>query len=68
MTVLVDQCGIGPDVVLAMATFHGARNLGLTSQYGSLERNKRWLAIRVAATDTESVIEAGCQGALEWLI
>jgi hypothetical protein len=34
MTVLVDQCGIGPDVVLAMATFHGARNLGLTSHYG----------------------------------
>ena len=68
MTVLVDQCGIGPDVVLAMATFHGARNLGLTSHYGSLEKNKRWLAIRVAATDIESVIAAGCQGALEWLI
>jgi cytosine/adenosine deaminase-related metal-dependent hydrolase len=68
MTVLVDQCGIGPDVVLEMATFHGARNLGLTSHYGSLEKNKRWLAIRVAATDIESVIAAGCQGALEWLI
>jgi cytosine/adenosine deaminase-related metal-dependent hydrolase len=68
MTVLVDQCGIGPDVVLAMATFHGAQNLGLASLYGSLEKNKRWLAIRVAATDIESVIEAGCQGALEWLI
>ena len=68
MSVLVDQCGIGPDVVLAMATFHGARNLGLTSHYGSLEKNKRWLAIRVAATDIESVIAAGCQGALEWLI
>ena len=68
MTVLVDQCGIGPDVVLAMATYHGARNLGLTSHYGSLEKNKRWLAIRVAATDIESVIAAGCQGALEWLI
>jgi cytosine/adenosine deaminase-related metal-dependent hydrolase len=68
MAVLVDQCGIGPDVVLAMATFHGARNLGLTSHYGSLEKSKRWLAIRVAATDIESVIAAGCQGALEWLI
>jgi cytosine/adenosine deaminase-related metal-dependent hydrolase len=68
MTVLADQCGIGPDVVLAMATFHGARNLGLTSHYGSLEKNKRWLAIRVAATDIESVIAAGCQGDLEWLI
>jgi len=68
MTVLADQCGIGPDVVLAMATFHGARNLGLTSHYGSLEKSKRWLAIRVAATDIESAIAAGCQGALEWLI
>ena len=68
MTVLVDQCGISPDEVLAMATFHGARNLGLTSHYGSLEKNKRWLAIRVAATDIESVIVAGCQGDLEWLI
>lgn len=67
MTVLVDQCGIGPDVVLAMATLHGARNLGLASHYGSLEKGKRWLAVRVAATDIESVIAAGCQGALEWL-
>ena len=68
MVVLVDQCGIGHDVVLAMATLHGARNLGLISYFGSLEKNKQWLAIRVAATDIESVIAAGCQGALEWLI
>jgi cytosine/adenosine deaminase-related metal-dependent hydrolase len=68
MAVLTDQCGIGPDVALEMATFHGARNLGLTSHYGSLEKNKRWLALRVAAKDIESVIAAGCQGALEWLI
>ena len=68
MTVLVDQCGIGPDVVLAMATFHGARNLGMASHYGSLDKGKRWLAIRVTARDIESVIAAGCQGALEWLI
>jgi cytosine/adenosine deaminase-related metal-dependent hydrolase len=68
MAVLVDQCGIGPDLVLAMATVHGARNLGLSAHYGSLEKSKRWLAIRVAATDIESVIAAGCQGVLQWLI
>ena len=67
MTVLMEQCSISPDVVLAMATLNGARNLGLASDYGSLEKGKRWLAIRVAATDGESIVAAGRQGALEWV-
>jgi cytosine/adenosine deaminase-related metal-dependent hydrolase len=67
MAVLVGHCGIGPDTVLAMATLHGARNLGMAGLYGSLEKGKRWLAIRVAATDSETIVAAGCEGALEWL-
>jgi len=67
MSVLVEHCAISPDVVLAMATLHGARNLGLGSTYGSLEKGKKWLAIRVAATDSEAVVAAGCRGEVEWL-
>jgi cytosine/adenosine deaminase-related metal-dependent hydrolase len=67
MAVLVDQCKLDPEVVLAMATFYGARNLGLARHYGSLEKGKRFLAIRVAAAEIESIIAAGRQGALEWL-
>ena len=67
MTVLMEQCSVSPDVVLTMATLNGARNLGMASDYGSLEKGKRWLAIRVAATDSESIIAAGRQGALEWV-
>jgi hypothetical protein len=39
----------------------------MASHYGSLEKGKRWLAIRVAATDSEGVVEAGRQGDLEWV-
>jgi cytosine/adenosine deaminase-related metal-dependent hydrolase len=67
MTVLMEECSIHPDVVLTMATLNGARNLGMASQYGSLEKGKRWLAIRVAATDSEGIITAGRQGALAWV-
>ena len=67
MAVLVDQCGIRPDTVLVMATLNGARNLGMAGLYGSLEKGKRWLAIRVAATDSEAIVVAGCAGALQWL-
>jgi cytosine/adenosine deaminase-related metal-dependent hydrolase len=67
MAVLIEQCSVSPDVVLTMATLNGARNLGMVSDYGSLEKGKRWLAIRVTATDSEGVVEAGCQGALEWV-
>ena len=67
MAVLVDQCGIGPDTVLAMATLHGARNLGMAGLYGSLEKGKRWLAIRVMAMDSGTIVATGCEGALEWL-
>jgi cytosine/adenosine deaminase-related metal-dependent hydrolase len=67
MAVLLDQCGIRPDTALAMATLHGARNLGMAGLYGSLEKGKSWLAIRVAAKDSETIIAAGCEGALEWL-
>ena len=67
MAVLMDHCGIDPDAVLKMATHNGARNLGLAKLYGSLEKGKRWLAIRVEAKDLESIVPAGCQGALEWL-
>jgi cytosine/adenosine deaminase-related metal-dependent hydrolase len=67
MAVLMDQCGIGPDTALKMATHNGARNLGLAELYGSLEKGRKWLAIRVAAQDVESIVSAGCQGALEWL-
>jgi cytosine/adenosine deaminase-related metal-dependent hydrolase len=67
MNVLMEECSISPEVVLAMATVNGARNLGMESHYGSLEKGKRWLAIRVAATSSEGVVEAGRQGALEWV-
>jgi cytosine/adenosine deaminase-related metal-dependent hydrolase len=67
MRVLVERCSISPEVVLAMATLHGSRNLGLGSTYGSLEKGKKWLAIRVEATDSETVIAAGCRGDLEWV-
>jgi cytosine/adenosine deaminase-related metal-dependent hydrolase len=67
MTVLMEKSSIHPDVVLTMATLNGARNLGMASQYGSLEKGKRWLAIRVAATDSEGIVAAGRQGALEWV-
>jgi cytosine/adenosine deaminase-related metal-dependent hydrolase len=67
MAVLMEKCSVSPDVVLTMATLNGARNLGIASDYGSLEKGKRWLAIRVAATDSESVVAAGRQGALEWV-
>jgi cytosine/adenosine deaminase-related metal-dependent hydrolase len=67
MAVLIDQCGVRPDTALAMATLHGARNLGLAGLYGSLAKGKRWLAIRVAATDSETIVAAGCEGALQWL-
>jgi cytosine/adenosine deaminase-related metal-dependent hydrolase len=67
MNVLMEECLISPEVVLAMATLNGARNLGMESDYGSLEKGKRWLAIRVAATDSESIVAAGRQGALEWV-
>ncbi len=67
MAVLMDRCGIDPDAVLTMATLHGARNLGMASHHGSLEKGKQWLAIRVAASDGESIVAAGRQGALEWL-
>lgn len=67
MAVLMEHCSVPPEVVLAMATLHGARNLGLESHYGSLEEGKRWLAIRVKGTDSEAIVAAGCQGALEWL-
>ncbi len=67
MAVLVDQCGTRPDTVIAMATLNGARNLGMAGLYGSLEKGKRWLAIRVAATDSEAIVAAGCAGALQWL-
>lgn len=67
MSVLMDKCSVSPEVVLAMATLNGARNLGMASYYGSLEKGKRWLAIRVAATDSEGVVEAGRQGDLEWV-
>ena len=67
MAVLMEECSISPDVVLTMATLNGARNLGLASRYGSLAKGKRWLAIRVAATDGETIVAAGRQGALEWV-
>jgi cytosine/adenosine deaminase-related metal-dependent hydrolase len=67
MTVLMEQCSVSPDVALTMATLNGARNLGMASDYGSLEKGKRWLAIRVAATDSESIVAAGRQGALQWV-
>ena len=67
MTVLMEKSSIDPDVVLTMATLNGARNLGMASQYGSLEKGKRWLAIRVAATDSEGIVAAGREGALEWV-
>jgi len=67
MSVLMDKCSISPEVVLAMATLNGAHNLGMASHYGSLEKGKRWLAIRVEAADSEGVVEAGRQGALQWV-
>ena len=67
MAVLRDHCNLDPHVVLTMATFCGAGNLGMASHYGSLEKGKRWLAVRVVAKDIESVIDSGCRGALEWL-
>jgi len=67
MAVLMEECSISPEVVLTMATLNGARNLGMASRYGSLEKGKRWLAIRVAATDSEGIIAAGRQGASEWV-
>jgi cytosine/adenosine deaminase-related metal-dependent hydrolase len=67
MAELMEKCSISPEVVLTMATLNGARNLGLASGYGSLDKGKRWLAIRVAATDSEGIIAAGRQGALEWV-
>ena len=67
MAVLMEECSISPDAVLAMATLNGARNLGMASRYGSLEKGKRWMAIRVAAVDSEGIVAAGCQGALEWM-
>jgi cytosine/adenosine deaminase-related metal-dependent hydrolase len=66
MAVLVDRCGIPAGAVLAMATLHGARNLGLGAHYGSLEAGKRWLAIRVAGSSEEDIIGAGCRGVVEW--
>ncbi|MFP3869380.1 MAG: amidohydrolase family protein [Syntrophobacteria bacterium] len=66
MAVLVDRCGIRADTVIGMATLHGARNLGLAGRYGSLEKGKRWLAIRVAGDKEEDIIGAGCRGAVEW--
>jgi cytosine/adenosine deaminase-related metal-dependent hydrolase len=67
MAVLLDHCKLDPNVVLTMATFYGASNLGMASHYGSLEKGKRWLAIRVAATEIESIIASGRQGELAWL-
>lgn len=67
MAVLMEECSISPDVVLTMATLNGARNLGMASRYGSLEKGKRWLAIRVLAIDSEGIVAAGRQGALEWV-
>jgi cytosine/adenosine deaminase-related metal-dependent hydrolase len=67
MAVLVDYCGVSPETALAMGTLHGARSLGMAGLYGSLEKGKRWLAIRVFARDSETTIEAGCEGALQWL-
>jgi cytosine/adenosine deaminase-related metal-dependent hydrolase len=67
MAVLMEECSISPDAVLAMATLNGARNLGMASRYGSLEKGKRWVAIRVAAVDSEGIVAAGCQGAVEWV-
>jgi cytosine/adenosine deaminase-related metal-dependent hydrolase len=67
MAELMEKCFISPDVVLTMATLNGARNLGLASSYGSLEKGKRWLTIRVAAMDSEGIVAAGRQGALEWV-
>jgi len=67
MSVLMEECSISPEVVLTMATLNGARNLGVASHYGSLEKGKRWLAIRVSATDSEGVVEAGRLGALQWV-
>ena len=67
MNVLMEQFSISPEDMLAMATLNGARNLGMASRYGSLEKGKCWLAIRVAATASEGVVEAGRQGALEWV-
>jgi cytosine/adenosine deaminase-related metal-dependent hydrolase len=67
MAVLIDQCGVRPETALAMATIYGARNLGMAGLYGSLEEGKRCLAIRVAATDSETIVAAGCEGALQWL-
>jgi len=62
MAVLIEECSISPDVVLTMATY-----LGMASRYGSLEKGKRWLAIRVVAIDSEGIVAAGRQGALEWV-
>jgi cytosine/adenosine deaminase-related metal-dependent hydrolase len=67
MNVLMEHCSISPDIALAMATLHGARNLGVGTHYGSLEKGKKWLAIRVAAKDSEGVVEAGCRGDLQWV-
>jgi len=67
MAVLLDKCKLDPHVVLTMATVYGASNLGMASHYGSLEKGKRWFAIRVAATVIESIIASGRRGALEWL-
>lgn len=67
MAVLMEECSISPDVVLTMATLNGARNLGMASRYGSLEKGKRWLAIRAVAIDSEGIVAAGRQGALEWV-
>ena len=67
MAVLMENCSISPDVVLTMATLGGARNLGVAPSYGSLEKGKRWLAIRVAAKDIEGIVAAGRQGVSEWV-
>ena len=67
MAVLIKECSINPDVVLAMATLNGARNLGMASCYGSLEKGKNWVAIRVAAVDSEGIVAAGCRGDVEWV-
>jgi cytosine/adenosine deaminase-related metal-dependent hydrolase len=67
MAELMEKCAISPEVALTMATLNGARNLGVASSYGSLEKGKRWLAIRVSATDIEGIVAAGCQGASEWV-